>query len=208
MEIKISNLSSVPIYQQVATQIKSDILNGSLKYNDQLPSIRSLAKELEVGIITVKKSYEVLLQEDLIYSKGAVGYFVNDIDIDTVLTIKKEEYLDELKSIIDKAINEMKNWKLEIDDTPGVTVENIVVLAKGVRLGDVETTIHPVTVEKELNPVTFKETVSPVKTVTPQNKKVLPNTGESNSSLVQAAGLGLGVVGLIGLAGATKKKED
>ena len=89
-----------------------------------------------------------------------------------------------------------------------LTVENIVVLAKGVRLGDVETTIHPVTVEKELNPVTFKETVSPVKTVTPQDKKVLPNTGESNSSLVQAAGLGLGVVGLIGLAGATKKKED
>ena len=109
MEIKISNLSSVPIYQQVATQIKSNILNGSLKYNDQLPSIRSLAKELEVGIITVKKSYEVLLQEDLIYSKGAVGYFVNDIDLATVLMIKKEEYLDELKSIIDKAINDGLN---------------------------------------------------------------------------------------------------
>ena len=109
MKIKISNLSSVPIYQQVATQIKSNILNGSLKYNDQLPSIRSLAKELEVGIITVKKSYEVLLQEDLIYSKGAVGYFVNDIDLATVLMIKKEEYLDELKSIIDKAINDGLN---------------------------------------------------------------------------------------------------
>ena len=112
MEIKISNMSSVPIYQQVATQIKSNILNGSLKYNDQLPSIRSLAKELEVGIITVKKSYEVLLQEELIYSKGAVGYFVNDIDLATVLTIKKEEYLEELKSIIDKAIND----GLNIDD--------------------------------------------------------------------------------------------
>ena len=109
MEIKISNLSSVPIYQQVATQIKSNILNGSLKNNDQLPSIRSLAKELEVGIITVKKSYEVLLQEDLIYSKGAVGYFVNDIDLATVLMIKKEEYVDELKSIIDKAINDGLN---------------------------------------------------------------------------------------------------
>ena len=109
MEIKISNMSSVPIYQQVATQIKSNILNGSLKYNDQLPSIRSLAKELEVGIITVKKSYEVLLQEELIYSKGAVGYFVNDIDLDTVLTIKKEEYFDELKSMIDKAINDGLN---------------------------------------------------------------------------------------------------
>ena len=109
MKIKISNMSSVPIYQQVATQIKSSILNGSLKCNDQLPSIRSLSKELEVGIITVKKSYEVLLQEELIYSKGAVGYFVNDIDLATVLTIKKEEYLDELKSIIDKAVNDGLN---------------------------------------------------------------------------------------------------
>lgn len=90
-----------------------------------------------------------------------------------------------------------------------VTVENIVVLAKNVRLGKVETDIHPVTIEKELNPVTFKETVSPIKTITPaQDKKVLPNTGESNSSLVQAAGLGLGVIGLIGLAGTNKKKKD
>lgn len=109
MNIKLSNMSSVPIYQQVAIQIKSNILNGSLKYNDQLPSIRSLAKELEVGIITIKKSYEVLLQEELIYSKGAVGYFVNDIDLATVLTIKKEEYFDELKSIIDKAVNDGLN---------------------------------------------------------------------------------------------------
>ena len=109
MDIKISNMSSVPIYQQVATQIKNSILNGSLKCNDQLPSIRSLSKELEVGIITVKKSYEVLLQEELIYSKGAVGYFVNDIDLATVLYIKKEEYLVELKVIIDNAINDGLN---------------------------------------------------------------------------------------------------
>ena len=113
MDIKISNMSSVPIYQQVATQIKNSILNGSLKCNDQLPSIRSLSKELEVGIITVKKSYEVLLQEELIYSKGAVGYFVNDIDLATVLSIKKEEYLVELKGIIDNAIND------------GLTIEDI-----------------------------------------------------------------------------------
>ena len=116
MDIKISNMSSVPIYQQVATQIKNSILNGSLKCNDQLPSIRSLSKELEVGIITVKKSYEVLLQEELIYSKGAVGYFVNDIDLDTVLSIKKEEYLVELKEIIDRAIND----GLNIDDVKAI----------------------------------------------------------------------------------------
>ena len=125
MDIKISNMSSVPIYQQVATQIKNSILNGSLKCNDQLPSIRSLSKELEVGIITVKKSYEVLLQEELIYSKGAVGYFVNDIDLATVLSIKKEEYLVELKVIIDNAINDGLNIEAIKDIVDKVLEEKI-----------------------------------------------------------------------------------
>ena len=62
MEIKISNISSTPIYQQIANSIKNKILSKELISNTQLPSIRSLAKELEVGIITVKKAYEVLLQ--------------------------------------------------------------------------------------------------------------------------------------------------
>lgn len=106
MDIEISNMSSVPIYQQVAAQIKSRILTGSLKNNDQLPSIRNLAKELEVGIITVKKAYEVLLKEELIYSKGAVGYFVNVIDIEAILIFKKDEYLEKFKNLIDAAIND------------------------------------------------------------------------------------------------------
>ena len=106
MDLEISNMSSVPIYQQVAVQIKSRILTGSLKNNDQLPSIRNLAKELEVGIITVKKANEVLLKEELIYSKGAVGYFVNVIDIEAILIFKKEEYLEKFKNLIDAAIND------------------------------------------------------------------------------------------------------
>lgn len=106
MDLEISNMSTVPIYQQVAVQIKSRILTGSLKNNDQLPSIRNLAKELEVGIITVKKAYEVLLKEELIYSKGAVGYFVNVIDIEAILIFKKEEYLEKFKNLIDAAIND------------------------------------------------------------------------------------------------------
>ena len=53
MEIKISNISSVPIYQQIANSIKNKILSKEFISNTQLPSIRSSAKELEVGIITV-----------------------------------------------------------------------------------------------------------------------------------------------------------
>ena len=55
MEIKISNISSIPIYQQIANSIKNKFIKEYIS-NTQLPSIRSLAKELEVGIITVKKS--------------------------------------------------------------------------------------------------------------------------------------------------------
>ncbi len=106
MEIKISNLSSIPIYQQIASSIRNKILSKEYISNTQLPSIRSLSKELEVGIITVKKAYEVLLQENLIYSKGAVGYFVNEVNTEEILSIKKSELLVELKQMIGKAIDD------------------------------------------------------------------------------------------------------
>ena len=71
-----------------------------------MPSIRSLAKELEVGIITVKKAYEVLLHENLVYSKGAVGYFVNEVNTEEILLIKKREYIVEFKQMIEKATDD------------------------------------------------------------------------------------------------------
>ena len=106
MKIKISNLSSIPIYQQIASEIRNKILSNELMSNMQLPSIRALSKELEVGIITIKKAYEVLLQENLIYSKGAVGYFVNEINREEILLIKKEEYLKEIEKVFEKALDD------------------------------------------------------------------------------------------------------
>ena len=106
MKIKISNLSSMPIYQQIASEIRNKILSNELMSNTQLPSIRALSKELEVGIITMKKAYEVLLQENLIYSKGAVGYFVNEINREEILVIKKGEYLKEIEKVFEKALDD------------------------------------------------------------------------------------------------------
>ena len=106
MKIKISNLSSIPIYQQIASEIRNKILSNELMSNMQLPSIRALSKELEVGIITIKKAYEVLLQENLIYSKGAVGYFVNEINREVILVIKKGEYLKEIEKVFEKALDD------------------------------------------------------------------------------------------------------
>ena len=106
MNIKISNLSSMPIYQQIASGIRTKMLLDELSSNTQLPSIRTLSKELEVGIITIKKAYEVLLQENLIYSKGAVGYFVNEINREEILVIKKGEYLKEIEKVFEKALDD------------------------------------------------------------------------------------------------------
>lgn len=106
MKIKISNLSTMPIYQQIASEIRNKILSNELMSNMQLPSIRALSKELEVGIITIKKAYEVLLQENLIYSKGAVGYFVNQINREEILLIKKGEYLKEIEKVFEKALDD------------------------------------------------------------------------------------------------------
>ena len=106
MKIKISNLSSIPIYQQIASEIRNKILSNELMSNMQLPSSRALSKELEVGIITIKKAYEVLLQENLIYSKGAVGYFVNEINREEILVIKKGEYLKEIEKVFEKALDD------------------------------------------------------------------------------------------------------
>ncbi|WP_455937270.1 GntR family transcriptional regulator [Gemella morbillorum] len=106
MKIKISNLSSIPIYQQIASKIRNKILSNELMSNMQLPSIRALSKELEVGIITIKKAYEVLLQENLIYSKGAVGYFVNEINREEILVIKKGKYLKEIEKVFEKALDD------------------------------------------------------------------------------------------------------
>ena len=106
MKIKISNLSSMPIYQQIASEIRNKILSNELMSNTQLPSIRALSKELEVGIITIKKAYEVLLQENLIYSKGAVGYFVNEINREEILVIKKGEYLKEIEKVFEKVLDD------------------------------------------------------------------------------------------------------
>ena len=106
MNIKISNLSSMPIYQQIASGIRNKILLDEFSSNTQLPSIRTLSKELEVGIITIKKAYEVLLQENLIYSKGAVGYFVNEINTKEIREIKKRKYSKEIEKIVEKALDD------------------------------------------------------------------------------------------------------
>lgn len=76
MNIFIDNKSGTPIYDQIYTQIKNQIISGELNENDALPSIRSLAKDLRISVITTKRAYDELEREGFIFTLPAKGCFV------------------------------------------------------------------------------------------------------------------------------------
>lgn len=77
MDILISNSCGSPIYQQIYDQIKNAILSGELREGDMLPSIRALAKDLRISVITTKRAYEELKQGGYIYTAAGKGCFVS-----------------------------------------------------------------------------------------------------------------------------------
>ena len=76
MTILIDNKSGLPIYDQIYSQIKAQIISGTLQTDDPLPSIRSLAKDLRISVITTKRAYDELEQEGFIYTIPGKGCFV------------------------------------------------------------------------------------------------------------------------------------
>lgn len=76
MDIIIQNTSGKPIYEQITAQIKNQILSGALQAGDALPSMRLLAKELRISVITTKRAYDELLQAGYVYAVAGKGYFV------------------------------------------------------------------------------------------------------------------------------------
>lgn len=76
MNIAINTGSNLAIYEQIVAQIKNEIIAGHLKEGDMLPSIRSLAKDLQISVITTKRAYEELEKEKLIYSVAGKGCFI------------------------------------------------------------------------------------------------------------------------------------
>ena len=77
MDILISNSCGRPIYQQIYDQIKTAILSGELREGDMLPSIRALAKDLRISVVTTKRAYEELEQGGYIYTAAGKGCFVS-----------------------------------------------------------------------------------------------------------------------------------
>lgn len=102
MKIIINNSSMQPIYEQILGQIKNCIMRGELKEEEMLPSVRSLAKDLRVSALTVKKAYDTLEQEGFIITVHGRGSFVACANQEIMLEEKKKEVEADLEMTIRK----------------------------------------------------------------------------------------------------------
>jgi GntR family transcriptional regulator len=112
MDIMISNSSGQPIYDQIYSQIRSMILNGVLKEGDSLPSMRLLAKELRISVITTKRAYEELERDGFIETVTGKGSFVGKNNLEFM----KEEHLKSMEQNLVKAIQDAKLANLSLNE--------------------------------------------------------------------------------------------
>lgn len=112
MDIILSNSSDEPIYQQIIIQIKAQIMNGMLKAGDALPSMRVLAAQLHISVITTKRAYEELERDGYTYSVPGKGCFVKGQNADFL----REENVREAEELLRKACEKAKMCNLSADD--------------------------------------------------------------------------------------------
>ena len=99
MELIIRNTANQPIYEQICQQIKAQILSGQLAPGEALPSIRGLAKDLKISVITTKRAYDELEADGFLYTVAGKGCFVAEKDLDLI----REQKLKELEDHLDAA---------------------------------------------------------------------------------------------------------
>ena len=102
--MKLIQNSGVPIYKQIAEQLKGDILSGKIKQGDYLPSIRGLAAELRISVITTMKAYEELAAEGLVTAVQGKGFYVNAQDSEML----KEQHMRKVEEALNEAIQAAK----------------------------------------------------------------------------------------------------
>ena len=112
MDIIISNSSGVPIYEQIEEQIKNQIMTGELAEGEMLPSMRVLAKELKISIITTKRAYEDLERDGFIESVMGKGSFVKAVNTDIV----RENLMFSIEELIDEAVDKAIIGKVTKDE--------------------------------------------------------------------------------------------
>lgn len=112
MNILIDNKSGSPIYDQIYTQIKNQIISGALKENDMLPSIRGLAKDLRISFITTKRAYDELERDGFIYTVQAKGSYVAPRNLELL----REEHLKRIEEHIGEIIKLAASCNLSAED--------------------------------------------------------------------------------------------
>ncbi len=112
MDIIISNSSGEPIYQQISSQIKTLILNGALKAGDALPSMRTLAQQLRISVITTKRAYEDLERDGFIESYTGKGSFVKGQNTELL----REEYLRQTEALLAQVCDKARQCELSLDE--------------------------------------------------------------------------------------------
>ena len=112
MDILISNASGVPIYEQIEEQIKSQIMTGELAAGDALPSMRILAKELKISVITTKRAYEDLERDGYIETVVGKGSFVKGVSGE----IMKESMLYAIEELLDKTVDKAMLGKVSLSE--------------------------------------------------------------------------------------------
>ncbi|OPJ64135.1 GntR family transcriptional regulator [Clostridium oryzae] len=112
MDIIISNSSGEPIYEQIIKQIKNNIFSGSINEGELLPSIRSLAKELDISVITTKRAYEELEREGFIHTLPGKGSYVSVPNKE----LFKEKKIKDIEEKLIEAIEESKVVNLSLED--------------------------------------------------------------------------------------------
>lgn len=101
MKIILINGSAIPLYEQIKNAIKENILKNKVEEGEQLPSVRTLSKDLKVSILTVKKAYDELEEEGFVESRQGLGTFVAGKDSE----VKREELQKKLEEHLQEAIN-------------------------------------------------------------------------------------------------------
>ena len=112
LRVIIRNSSGVPIYEQIKEQVKEAILSGELHADDTLPSIRQLAADLKVSVVTTTRAYSELEQEGYIYNLQGKGCFVSSVDSELV----REQMLRKIESGFSIAIGAAKIAKISREE--------------------------------------------------------------------------------------------
>lgn len=112
MDIIISNSNKKPIYEQIASQIKDMIMSGTLKEGDALPSMRLLAKELRISVITTKRAYEELERDGFIETATGRGSFVASKNLEFI----REEQLRRIEEYFFESVHIAKSSGITLDE--------------------------------------------------------------------------------------------